>query len=504
MSNMKEIIQAVAKQQFNAANEMITQKLSEKISDALITRKETVGREFAASVNEEKRDYKTFFNAAMKKFNISSPADLKSEQEKKEFFEYIDKNFKGAEEEMPEPGEPGYVPQYVPQLIRDPRRPIAPYEPTNPVSPKPLPIDPDNPDVIPYMPIPGFIEDPFTDPNNPDRDPTRPLSTPPVEGEAYGSEEELMGALQKLMGGSKKKEELRKFQTPGQQDIEQGKMSSPFQLKGFKGKGQAIFTDPAGPVAQNPVEQPGDANPYKSGSAEVRDPAPKGNPQTVGDIDVESDRKRGEFGLGTGAIPAQRKIAGSMTTTDLDRSKKDYDLEDEEEMFGRRPVTPPETPRPMNPGDIPNRPILPGPGRPDLDPPRKPQPNPGGPNRPFLPGPGRPDILPAPDDVNPLPSPDFFDPMGDHDGDGRPNYMDPDHPYYNPGAPQVYGTEGEAYDDEEEELGADAIGSPEARAKRPVEDDPVFKVAKTLDADDGLETDDPFRTTMKLKKRRRA
>ena len=471
MSNMKKIIQAVAKQQFNAANEMITQELSEKISDALITRKETVGREFAASVNEEKRDYKTFFNAAMKKFNIKSPADLKSEQEKKEFFDYIDKNFKGAEEEMPEPGDPGYVPPYVPQLIRDPRRPIAPYEPTNPVSPKPEPIDPDNPDVIPYMPIPGFIEDPFSDPNNPDRDPTRPLSTPygseeeepepgepyytppympqlirdrrrpiapyeptnpvspkpdpegvdpdnpyvipympipgfiedpfsspynpdrdpfspistpPTEGEAYGSEEELMGALQKLMGGSKKKEELRKFQTPGQQDIEQGKKSSPFQLKGFKGKGQAMFTDPAGPVAQNPVEQPGDANPYKSGSAEVRDPAPKGNPMTVGDIDVESDRKRGEFGLGTGAIPAQRKIAGSMTTTDLDRSQKDYDLEDEEE------------------------------------------------------------------------------------------------------------------------LSADAIGSSEKRAARPVEDDPVFKVAKTLDADDGLETDDPFRTTMKLKKRRRA
>ena len=386
MSNMKKIIQAVAKQQFNAANEMITQELSEKISDALITRKETVGREFAAGVNEEKRDYKTFFNAAMKKFNISSPADLKSEQEKKEFFEYIDKNFKGVEEEEPEPGEPYYTPPYLPKLIRDPRRPFAPYEPTNPVSPKPDPegVDPDNPYVIPYMPIPGFIEDPFSSPYNPDRDPFSPISTPPTEGEAYGSEEELMGALQKLMGGSKKKEELRKFQTPGQQDIEQGKMSSPFQLKGFKGKGQAMFTDPAGPVAQNPVEQPGDADPYKSGSAEVRDPAPKGNPQIVGDIDVESDRKRGEFGLGTGAIPAQRKIAGSMTTTDLDRSRKDYDLEDEEE------------------------------------------------------------------------------------------------------------------------LGADAIGSPEARAKRPVEDDPVFKVAKTLDADDGLETDDPFRTTMKLKKRRRA
>ena len=36
MSNMIKIIQAVAKQQFNAANEMITQELSEKISDASV------------------------------------------------------------------------------------------------------------------------------------------------------------------------------------------------------------------------------------------------------------------------------------------------------------------------------------------------------------------------------------------------------------------------------------------------------------------------------------
>ena len=280
---------------------MVAKKLQDKISDALITKKETIGREIAAEVNEEKKDYKTFFNAAMKKFNINSPADLKSEKEKKEFFNYVDKNFKADNE----------------------------------------------------------------------------------EDEAY-AEEELMGMLKGLMGGSKKKDNLRKFQTPGQQDIDQGKMSSPFQLKGFKGKEQSIFTDPAGPVAQNPVEQPGVSDPYGSASAEVREPMSKGNPMGLDDIENEKIRNRAEFGLATGAIPAQRKIAGDMTTTDLDRSKKDYDPEDEEE------------------------------------------------------------------------------------------------------------------------LGADAIGSPEKRANRPVEDDPVFKVAKTLDADDGLEIDDPFRTNMKLKKRRRA
>ena len=43
-----------------------------------------------------------FFKKAMKKFGISSPADLKSEEDKKEFFNYVDKNFKGKNEEVNE------------------------------------------------------------------------------------------------------------------------------------------------------------------------------------------------------------------------------------------------------------------------------------------------------------------------------------------------------------------------------------------------------------------
>ena len=38
----------------------------------------------------------------MKKFGIDSPADLKSEEDKKEFFNYVDKNFKGKNEEVNE------------------------------------------------------------------------------------------------------------------------------------------------------------------------------------------------------------------------------------------------------------------------------------------------------------------------------------------------------------------------------------------------------------------
>ena len=38
--------------------------------------------------------------AAMKKFGISSPADLKTDEKKKEFFNYIDKNFKAKNEDL--------------------------------------------------------------------------------------------------------------------------------------------------------------------------------------------------------------------------------------------------------------------------------------------------------------------------------------------------------------------------------------------------------------------
>ena len=57
MSESKDIVKAVANQQFTAANEMVAKKLQDKISDALITKKETIGREIAAEVNEEKKDY---------------------------------------------------------------------------------------------------------------------------------------------------------------------------------------------------------------------------------------------------------------------------------------------------------------------------------------------------------------------------------------------------------------------------------------------------------------
>ena len=54
----------------------------------------------AEAVTEgDKEEYRKFFNAALKKFGVKSPADFKDDAKKKEFFNYIDKNFKGDHEE---------------------------------------------------------------------------------------------------------------------------------------------------------------------------------------------------------------------------------------------------------------------------------------------------------------------------------------------------------------------------------------------------------------------
>ena len=47
---------------------------------------------------EEPADYEEFFQAALKKFGVESPDDFKTDEKKKEFFDYVDKNWKGDKE----------------------------------------------------------------------------------------------------------------------------------------------------------------------------------------------------------------------------------------------------------------------------------------------------------------------------------------------------------------------------------------------------------------------
>ena len=49
---------------------------------------------------EESNEYEVFFAKALKKFGVDSPADFKDEKKKKEFFDYVDANYKGKSEDL--------------------------------------------------------------------------------------------------------------------------------------------------------------------------------------------------------------------------------------------------------------------------------------------------------------------------------------------------------------------------------------------------------------------
>ena len=60
-----------------------------------------LGRYYEIGESEESTikegEYEAFFQSAMKKFGISSPDELDDEK-KKEFFDYVDKNYKADNE----------------------------------------------------------------------------------------------------------------------------------------------------------------------------------------------------------------------------------------------------------------------------------------------------------------------------------------------------------------------------------------------------------------------
>ena len=104
-TNLTQIVDAISNKQFVAAQDMLSDAIQEKLSDSLIARKDEVALDFGQEITNEEKDYDAFFQKAMKKFGISSPADLKTDEKKKEFFNYIDKNFKATNEEDEEMGE---------------------------------------------------------------------------------------------------------------------------------------------------------------------------------------------------------------------------------------------------------------------------------------------------------------------------------------------------------------------------------------------------------------
>ena len=73
-----------------------------KVKELLRIANESFNNNFFKSLAKEDQDaYVKFFQSALKKFNVTSPAQLDKEK-KKEFFNYIDKNYKAKDEDMKE------------------------------------------------------------------------------------------------------------------------------------------------------------------------------------------------------------------------------------------------------------------------------------------------------------------------------------------------------------------------------------------------------------------
>jgi len=76
--------------------------LTSAIRDILSGKEPAAVEEATKVVDEDKAAYEKFFNAALKRFGVKSPADFDSEEKKKEFFDYIDKNYKASDESVKE------------------------------------------------------------------------------------------------------------------------------------------------------------------------------------------------------------------------------------------------------------------------------------------------------------------------------------------------------------------------------------------------------------------
>ena len=93
------IINAISVDELAEAKEMINQRLLEKVADRIDELKNNITLLPEAQQNEEDTEYQKFFRKALEKFGVDSPADFESEEKKKEFFDYVDKEYKADKEE---------------------------------------------------------------------------------------------------------------------------------------------------------------------------------------------------------------------------------------------------------------------------------------------------------------------------------------------------------------------------------------------------------------------
>ena len=73
-------------------------KLQELLDEVKANNLREQKKRCVANLKEDDNKYQEFFRSALKKFGIKSPAELKDDDKKKEFFSYIDSNYDAVNE----------------------------------------------------------------------------------------------------------------------------------------------------------------------------------------------------------------------------------------------------------------------------------------------------------------------------------------------------------------------------------------------------------------------
>jgi hypothetical protein len=99
---VENILRALEQGKLSDAKEGIGKVILGKIANSLEEKRETLGDTLVTPTDVQegdKAEYEAFFRKALKKFGVDSPADFKSDDEKKKFFDYIEKNYTGEKKE---------------------------------------------------------------------------------------------------------------------------------------------------------------------------------------------------------------------------------------------------------------------------------------------------------------------------------------------------------------------------------------------------------------------
>ena len=79
--NSHHILDSIINRDYNEAEQTMFESLTQKLNDKIIESKYEVANQFREEMDGES-GYDAFFKKAMKKFGISSPADLKTDEKK--------------------------------------------------------------------------------------------------------------------------------------------------------------------------------------------------------------------------------------------------------------------------------------------------------------------------------------------------------------------------------------------------------------------------------------